>query len=524
VIKPAERTAPAAGSLIENVRCEQSAALQQGLAQRDRDRLLEHDTSASSMMITECSQIADGIVFTLPNKQPVETILVWNYNRPSYTDQGVAKMDVSVWTETDGWKSIQKGVQLAEGEGTDDYDDPTVLTFKPVHAEKIRFDNITSIDPTSRQVGLSAVRFYGPRGPAACNPEPKDGRQVSWCELMSLAWMPGRGAIAHDVYMGDSAETLQLLGRVKGTSSVQVSGLSAGKFYAWRIDEVAENGTVEAGTAWSFTTKGSMVAHWPLDGTTEDIVGHCSGVIAGEPTWEDGVRGKALKLNGRGDAVEIEPLNLNTEAITMCAWIKPDQQIAQNPGIVFCRSDNTVAGINLLGDRLRYHWSDDSRTSGWDSGLQVPLERNWTFVALTVQPDQGVLFAGYKDSDLLSAINYLSHGPEEFDGTFYLGRDPSQDRYFTGLIDDVQVFDFALSTEQIQQIRDGQTLDLTGTDDIALVGAELVPEGQSLKDVAAEAKAQEPDESETKSNLPVVLVIVGIVLVIAVASAVRKKK
>ena len=97
-------------------------------------------------------------------------------------------------------------------------------------------------------------------------------------------------------------------------------------------------------------------------------------------------------------------------------------------------------------------------------------------------------------------------------------------RYFKGLIDDVQMFDFALSRSQIEQIAQGQPIDLSvsSTGKIALVGADLVPEGQSLEEIADE-QAASADGKKSK-NLIAVAVIVLVIAGFAAVSVLRKKK
>lgn len=520
VIKPEKRTVPVVGPLIADVRCEQAAALETGLSHRDSDRLPEHDTAAAGMMLAERDKLADGLVFTLPAEQPIESIAVWNYNRPSYTDQGAATMDISVWTEAGGWKSLQQQVSLREGEGSDDYDDPTILTFKPVAASKIRFEKITSIDPKSRYVGLSAVRFYGPLGPAACNPEPADGSQAVFSTETQLAWTPGRGAVAHDVYMGISGETLNCLGRMKGADTVQVSGLAGGQSYAWRIDEVAEDGTVRTGPTWSFTLNaGKLVAHWPLNDSARDIVGGFDGTIAGKAVFEEGHDGQAMVFDGKTNRVELPALNLNSNSLTVTAWVKRKGRQDMATALFYTRSGRTPdAGLILTSNGCLW-----SRWGGpnWRSTFETP-DGQWAFVAYVVEPSKTTLYL-HDGQPHLESQNGLQ-GPEEFDGAVYLGWDQNypKERYFKGLMDDVKVFDFPLSAAQLEQLSQGQSLVFEASGPIQLVGAELVEAGQSLKEVAKEQ--QGTAEPEKKTNLLPVVIIMGVLLVVAAASAVMKKK
>lgn len=491
-----------------------------GLGNYDSDQLLEHSAHESGMWVADAQNVKDGIVFDLPaDGQMLESIAVWNYNKPAYTDLGVQKADIAVWTAKDGWKTVLKGATLQEAEGSDDYDEPTLLTFNPIYAEKVRFENLTAFNPDMNQVGLSEVCFYQPLGPAPCNPEPSLAAQVSCCDVLTLSWNAGRDAIAHDVYVGQSAEDMTCLGRVKGAPAVTVSGLSAGD-YVWRIDEVSKDGTVAQGPNWSFTAKGTLVGHWPLNETPDDLAGGRNGTMGGQPVWEDGIKGKALTLNGKNDYLEIPALNLYSNTATICAWIKPDRQSAEIPGIVFCRTDNTVAGINLLGDRLRYHWNDAGQTYDWDSGFRVPMDGIWMFVALTIEPHKGTMYFCYEGATLQSSENNIPHILEEFDGPLYIGRDPMEDRYYKGAVDDVQVFDFALSRDQLERIAARKDIEPVSASVLQLVGADVVEPGQSLEAIAAE----EIPVGRSYKNLVAVGLIVLIVAGFAVVSVRGKKR
>ena len=297
-----------------------------------------------------------------------------------------------------------------------------LLTLKPVSARKVRFENLTAFNPKMKQLGLSEVCFYSPLGPAACNPQPAKGAEASCRETIGLMWTGGKNSVAHDVYVGESEDTLTFLGRVKGEPKVDVSGLSAGADYVWRIDEVAKDGSVEKGPAWSFHVRGRQVAHWNLDAAADDESGQFSGTVQGEPTWQTGHTGQAMQLDGENDYIEIPALNLNTDAMTICAWINTSEKISNISGVVFSRAGQTVAGINISEANLRYHWNDVPGTYSWDSGLTVP-EGRWVFVALTVQPQKGTLYL-YDTDELKSAENNISHTIEEFDGPLCIGRDP----------------------------------------------------------------------------------------------------
>ncbi len=107
----------------------------------------------------------------------------------------------------------------------------------------------------------------GPTNFIATNPEPSDGMILTdtWA---SLVWRPGAYAVSHDVYFGDSLEDVE-----SGAESVfqgnqpsanfvvgfpgflYPDGLTIGKTYYWRIDEVNDMHPESPwkGNIWSFS-------------------------------------------------------------------------------------------------------------------------------------------------------------------------------------------------------------------------------------------------------------------------------
>ncbi|WP_193212830.1 LamG-like jellyroll fold domain-containing protein [Luteolibacter marinus] len=164
-----------------------------------------------------------------------------------------------------------------------------------------------------------------------------------------------------------------------------------------------------------------------------------------------GAHGNALDLDGIDDQVKADGVSVGTATVTMTAWIR--QGDTQNPwaGIIFCRSGG-AAGLNIGdGTELRYHWNGSKW--GWNSGL-VPPADVWTFVALVIEPDQGRIYMD-DGSGMVSAVNPGSHLPEAF-GTTYIGYDPnSGSRHFDGMIDEVRIYNRALSQAELEIIRDG---------------------------------------------------------------------
>jgi len=101
-----------------------------------------------------------------------------------------------------------------------------------------------------------------------------------------------------------------------------------------------------------------------------------------------------------------------------------------------------------------YTWNDDQNTWGWSSGLPPPANQ-WSFVAVVVQPADTVVYL-LNTNEELSATNIYPNPIRAFAGTGTIGTDAyaSAARVFNGVLDEVAVFNYALTPAQIQQLYD----------------------------------------------------------------------
>jgi len=95
----------------------------------------------------------------------------------------------------------------------------------------------------------------------AWNPFPAD-RACGVDPSVDLSWMPGTGAISHDVYLGTDADEVQnadsstsgiYRGRQVPPEYDPPEALGLGETYYWRVDEV-NDANIWTGNVWSFTT------------------------------------------------------------------------------------------------------------------------------------------------------------------------------------------------------------------------------------------------------------------------------
>ncbi len=242
--------------------------------------------------------------------------------------------------------------------------------------------------------------------------------------------------ITNPLGTAEAAATLELV----TPSKFEAAAVDAGPIGYWRLDETS--GT----TAYDYWNG--------RDGTSR--AGVTNGVAGPAPTAFKGfdAGNQAYDFNG-GSEVTIPAFNRSQSALTIVAWIKPNGTPDAYDGLVFCRGGNTVAGLDFQNDgQLGYHWNDTADTYGWASGL-YPAQDQWNFVALVVEPSLGTIYLDDGNGGGLQINeNAVTHAPEEFNGPFRFGADGNGSRFFKGTMDDVVIYDRALSAAEITALRD----------------------------------------------------------------------
>jgi autotransporter-associated beta strand protein len=225
--------------------------------------------------------------------------------------------------------------------------------------------------------------------------------------------------------------------------------------------------TPSPGVAAGAILSNNPVAYWRLNETAGptayDSVGNFNGTgqggiafgvpgVAGAPFTGFENNNLGAHFNGADSDVSIPALNLNTNAVTITAWVKRSGNQAQWSGIFFSRASGTTSGLHFgTTNDLHYTWNNSGSTYNWASGL-VPPDGAWTFVALAISPTNAVMYMS-SDGTLQSAANAVANVVQGFTGASYLGYDPSSSsRRINGTLDEVAVFNRTLPRSQIAQI------------------------------------------------------------------------
>jgi len=314
--------------------------------------------------------------------------------------------------------------------------------------------------------------FQDGLGPKAFGPSPAD--QATEVDPNTLiTWSPGGHALSHDVYFGtdyaDVNDANALSDEYMGnydTNSYDANGLQYDSTYYWRIDEHSASETAK-GDVWSFTTWGEpnlyLVGWWQFDegdgNTAYDSAGYNDGNLVADPCWVAGYVGTyALDFDGIDDYVDCgNDLSLNIlDKITLAAWARPIDS-SGSAFIVAKWHDPTTEcsyGVGLADANPRFFLASNDQVTAVTFTDMVVDANAWNHIAVTwdgssMQAYLDGFGSVYTDS-FVGPINstarpvVIGYNPGYGGGT---GGD-----YFYGTIDDVRIYDRALSAEEIQQL------------------------------------------------------------------------
>ena len=185
------------------------------------------------------------------------------------------------------------------------------------------------------------------------------------------------------------------------------------------------------------------------------------GEFFGKPGWVDGKFGKALEFDGESDWVQIldAPSLRVTTDVTVMAWIKAERYTF--PGVnwqgVIAKSTNPrsyTIYTDVGGKFLLSIHSVGTHVCGVSVNA-VPLDE-WVHLAGVAESseDGGTMklyINGVLDKEMPSAA--LKSLPGDSDTSdVVIGRTWEGERFFAGLIDEVALFNVALTAEEIKRI------------------------------------------------------------------------
>ncbi|MCK4294226.1 MAG: LamG domain-containing protein, partial [Planctomycetes bacterium] len=306
----------------------------------------------------------------------------------------------------------------------------------------------------------------------AWNPSPADG-EYDVALNPTLIWSPGTDPdtgtdyTRHDLYFGTDFDDVNSA-TVPTITLTDVNEFTApaldyyGRYY-WRVNEVNAGGEEVTGDVWTFKAiydpanivDPNLLAWYKLDGDANDSSGYGrDGTENGGPSYVGGFDGDAINFDGVDDYVNVEtPVGISGNAPrTIAGWAKANADVASlgwTNVFGFCpawHGTGQYFDIEKRGGENQYcihvHGAD------W---ILLDVDLEWHHFAVTYDGTDG---SAYVDGQWVVTVGGGGATLETVDN-IRMGHRPTEGTYFPGSVDDVRIYDYALSAEEVGKVMRG---------------------------------------------------------------------
>ncbi len=228
-----------------------------------------------------------------------------------------------------------------------------------------------------------------------------------------------------------------------------------GQFTTGQIDEVRVYNRALSATdvnelyqrgAAKFTNAVSnlgLVGYWSMDEGTSTIAHDFSGnknngTINGTATWISGKLGKALSFNGSTNVDMGTGMAGTFPAMTISAWVNPSS----------FASWRAIVQTANAGDRALYLQDNHVQLYSSCNSTGTVSSTGWTFVTATIDGSDNIIY--YINGSSSGGCNSGSHRVVEY--LHISGINTGDSENFVGSIDDVRVYNRALSATEVAQL------------------------------------------------------------------------
>ena len=246
------------------------------------------------------------------------------------------------------------------------------------------------------------------------------------------------------------------------TAMLHTSGLAFNNSYTLTVNQVSDLAEVPNlipdGSSLSFiyhAPLAGLIAYWPLDETQDSTATDVSGMgnhgqLGNAPAHEGGLFGNALRFNGATSYVAIPAspsLNIDTSAVSVSLWINPDYLPTTMPygiGPIYdAPTDNYVVYQDKGNKELRFKVTTTKGAERPGIPEAMLTTGKWQHIVGVYDGTQAKI---YLNGQLVDSHPNLT-GAVKPNQVARLGNDGAN--WYSGLIDNVQVYRTALSDDEI---------------------------------------------------------------------------
>lgn len=284
-----------------------------------------------------------------------------------------------------------------------------------------------SSDPMSRSNAIPARPYGGTLAGSATDPE---GSPITYRKVSGPAWLK----VASD-------------GTLSGTPGVANVGPNVFLVRATDGNLISDDATLNIHIAPGL----DVIGIYGFESSVTNSRGFNHGTAFGAPVYAPGVNGQALNFDAGDDYVTLPAGLVNVNDITLCLRFK------WNGGAVYQRlfdfGNNTTQYMFLTprsaSDTLRF--AITSSGNGNEQRLETPMLPTgvWAHVAVVLEGNGGKLYV----NGALVASNSITLNPSTINPALnYLGKSQWPDPLFSGQLDDLQIYNHALSDFEIANL------------------------------------------------------------------------
>ena len=209
----------------------------------------------------------------------------------------------------------------------------------------------------------------------------------------------------------------------------------------------------------------NLVSEWTFDNASnigEDTWGNNHGTVYGNPQIKEGndcVFGRCLEFDGNGDYINCgnsNNLNFETKSFSILLWFKTNDLSASFPRLLakangsryqdtngYCITKNSTSGQITFAAGEGY---ENAISKSTVSGIDL-FDSNWHNLFITFD---GNNLRIYRDSNI-DSISIFSKDLTNNLNLIIGATSSGLDGFFTGSLDDIRIYDTALSSSQIKQ-------------------------------------------------------------------------
>jgi hypothetical protein len=246
---------------------------------------------------------------------------------------------------------------------------------------------------------------------------------------------------------------------IAGAGTIDANGLYTAPAAAGSATVRAVTGALSAAATVTITSDALAQAWWKLDDASGTFVADSSGDdhhgTAVGPTWVPGKTGSALSFDGN-DYVDLPTSLVSTTLGSVSMWMKTGTNFSTYAHLFYASPTSNGDGIGpenelylcfLSDERINFFIKGASNLSLTSSATYA--DNNWHHVAATWDINGNAVL--YVDG---AQVASAAHNADAYVGSVVtrLGRPGAGTRYYTGLIDDVRLYNTAISAAQVQTL------------------------------------------------------------------------